>query len=196
LSKLGDIDFPLFGEDMLGVDDQGQLIFQDFRGQELGVAGHERDGAEIEAVVQDFMRNVARKHAMDADLDAGMFFAEFGEGGEKGVDGAFVYAEREFAALQALEFGEALFDFIAEIDKAFRIVLQKGSRIGEADRSRAADEERLAEGVLKLADGEADGGLGAVQALAGAGKAAFFCHHQKYLQFTEVQEKLLGDSIR
>jgi hypothetical protein len=37
--------------------------------------------------------------------------------------------------------------------------------------------------------------LGAVKALAGAGKAAFFCHHQKDLQFTEVQEKLLGDSI-
>jgi len=138
------------------------------------------------------MRNVAGKHAVDAHLDAGMFFTEFGQGREESVDGAFVYAEREFAALQALQFGEALFDFIAEIDKAFRIVLQKSSGIGEADRAGATNEKRLAKRVLELADGKADGGLGAVKALAGAGKAAFFCHHQKYLKFTEVQGSLLA----
>jgi len=133
---------------------------------------------------------------MDADLDAGMFFAEFGEGGEKGVDGAFVYAEREFAALQALEFGEALFDFIAEIDQAFRIVLQKSSGVGETDRAGATNEKRLAKRVLKLADGEADGGLGAVKALARARKAALLRHHEKDLKFAEVHGMLLAASIR
>src|SRR5712692_1318450 len=137
------------------------------------------------------MGNVARKHAVDAHLDAGMFFAEFGEGREQSVDGAFVHAEREFASLQALQFGEPLFDFIAEVNQALRVVLQKRSRIGEADRPGATNEERLAKRVLELADSEADGGLGAIKALPCAGKAAFFRHHQKYLQFTEVQEPLL-----
>src|SRR5437016_3461592 len=110
---------------MLGMHDQGQLIFQDFRGQKLGIAWHEGNRAEIQ-----------------------------------------------------------------EVDQALRIVLQKGSRIGEADRSRAPDEERLAEGVLELTDGQADGGLGTVKALGGAREAALLRHHQKYLQFAEVQGAL------
>ena len=100
-AKLGDIDFAFFCEDVLGVDDQCQLIFADFRSQKLGVAGDERDGAEIEAVVQDFMRDVARKHAVDAHLDARMLFAKFGQGGKESVDGAFVHTHGEFAALQS-----------------------------------------------------------------------------------------------
>src|SRR5713226_5095647 len=49
-AKLGDIDFAFFCEDMLGVDDQCQLIFADFRSQKLGITRHKRDSAEIEAV--------------------------------------------------------------------------------------------------------------------------------------------------
>jgi len=176
--------------------DQGQLILQDFRGQKLGIAGHEGNRAEIQAVVQNFMRDVPRKHAMHADLHAGVLFPEFGQGRKECVDGALVHAQGELAALQALQFGEPFFYLIAEVDQALRIVLQKGSRIGEADRSRAADEERLAEGVLKLADGQADGGLGTVKALGGAGEAALLRHHQKYLQFAEVQGASRFASIR
>jgi hypothetical protein len=128
---------------------------------------------------------------VDADLYAGMFLAEDGKGGKESVDGGFVDAEREFAALEAFEFGETFFDFVAEVDEALGVVFQEGSGIGEADWAGAANEKRLAERVLELADGEADGGLGAVKTLAGAGEAAFFRHHQKNLKFAEVQEKLL-----
>src|SRR6266566_4775234 len=38
-SKLGDIDFPLFGEEMLGRHDQSQFIFQDFRGRSWASRG-------------------------------------------------------------------------------------------------------------------------------------------------------------
>jgi hypothetical protein len=195
LAEFGDIDFAFFCEEMLGVDYEGQLVFEDFGGEELGVAGHERDGAEIEAIVQDFVRDVAGKHAVDANLDSGMQFAELGEGGKEGVDGAFVNAEREFAALEALQFGETFLHFIAEIDQAFRVVLQKSSRICKADGTGATNEKRLAKRVLKLADGEANGGLSAVKALGSARKAALFCHHEKDLKFAEVQGKLLGGSI-
>ncbi len=111
------------------------------------------------------------------------------------MDGAFVHAEREFTALQALQFGEAFFHFIAEVDEALGVVLQKSSGIGEADGAGAANEKRLAERIFELADGEADGGLGAVKALAGAGEAALLCHHEKNLKFAKVQGKLLGASI-
>jgi len=70
LTEFGDIDFAFFCEEMLGVDDEGQLVFEDFGGEELGIAGHERDGAEIETVVEDFVGDVTGKHAMDADLNA------------------------------------------------------------------------------------------------------------------------------
>jgi len=80
--KLGDIDFALLGEDMLRVHDQSQFILADFRGQKLGIAGHKRNGAKVEAIVQDFMRNVPRKHAVHAHLDAGMLFAKCGQGRE------------------------------------------------------------------------------------------------------------------
>src|SRR5215831_14520665 len=76
--------------DMFSRDKQSEFILQDFRGFQLRVARDERDGAEIEAIVQDFVRNVAGKHAVNADLDAGVQFAEFRERGQKSVDGAFV----------------------------------------------------------------------------------------------------------
>jgi len=109
------------------------------------------------------------------------------------VYGTFVNAERELAALQALEFGEAFFHFIAEVDEALGIIFQEGSGIGEAHGASAADEKRLAERVFELANCKADGGLSAVKALGGTREAAFFCHHEKSLKFTEVHGKLLGE---
>src|SRR5260370_19555741 len=138
------------------------------------------------------MRDLPREHSVHTDLDGGMLLPKLGEGGEERVNGALVHSQRELATLQALQFREPFLGFIAQINQALRIVLQKCARIGEADRPRATNEERLAERVLKLADGQADSGLGAIEALGGAGKAALFRHHQEYLQFTEVQ----GDPLR
>jgi hypothetical protein len=139
----------------------------------LGFAGDVGNGADVEAIVEDFVGDVAREHAVDADLDAGMGFAEFCQRGEEGVDRAFVDAEGEFAALQAFEFGEAFFYFVAEIEEAFGVFLQKAARVGEADGAGTADEEWLAEGVFELTDAEADSGLGAVEAFGSAGEAAW-----------------------
>src|SRR5260370_2760078 len=196
IAEVGDIDFALLREDMLGMHDESQLVFQDFRGLKLGIAGDERNRAEIQAVVQDFMRDVARKHAVHAHLDTRMFFAEFREGGEQGVNGAFVHTEGKFAALQALQFGEPLFHFIAEVHQALGVILEERSRIGEADRARAADEERLAERVLEFADRQADGRLGAVKAFPGARETALFCHHQKDLKFAEIQGHSSGKQYK
>src|SRR5438309_3115929 len=142
------------------------------------------------------MGDIAGKHTVDAHLDAGMQDSKFGQGGKESVDGAFVHTQREFAALQALQFGESLFDFITKVNQALGVVFQKRARIGEANRPGATNEKRLAKGVLEFADGQANGGLGAVKALASAGEATLLCDHEKYLKFTEVQGILLAVSIR
>ena len=69
------------------------------------------------------------------------------------MDRALVYSQREFPALQSLQFGEPFLDFIPQVDQAFRVVLQKRARISEADRAGSSDKERLPERVLQLADG-------------------------------------------
>jgi len=166
---------------MLWGYNQSQFVFQDFSGLELRVARNEGDGAEVQAVVQNFVRNVAGEHAVDSDLHSGMQLAEFCQGGEEGVDGAFVYAEGEFAALEAFEFGEALGDFVTEIDEAFGVVFEKSAGVGHAHGARAADEQGLSKAIFEFTDGEADGGLGAIETFGGAGKAAFLGDHEKNL---------------
>jgi hypothetical protein len=148
---------------------------------QLRVARNEADGAEIEAIVQDFVRNVAGKHAVNADLDAGVQFAEFGEGREKSVDGALVDAERKFAALEAFEFGETFLDFVAEVDEALGVIAEKGAGIGQTDWAGAANEKRLAERILKLANGQTDCRLGAIEALCSAREAALLGDGEKNL---------------
>ena len=186
VSEVGDIHFFAACERMFRVDDERQLVFQDFRGLKLRLAGDEGDSAEVEAIVEHFVRNVARKHAVDADLHARVGGAELGESGQQGVNGAFIDAEGKFAAGQAFEFGEAFLDFVAEIDKAFGIVAEEGASVRKADGARAAYKEGLAEAVFELADGEADGGLGAIEAFGSAGEAAFAGDGEEDLEFAEI----------
>jgi hypothetical protein len=125
---------------------------------------------------------------MDANEDPGMELAKGGEGRQQRVDGAFVDAEGELAAGESFEFAKSFFYFVAEIDQALGVVQEKSAGIGEADGASAAHEERLAEAVFELANGETDGRLRAVKAFGGAGEAAFLGNHQKYLEFSEIHD--------
>ena len=183
LAEFLDFDFALFGERMLGRDDESQFVFQDFGSLKLRIARDEGDSTEVEAVVHDFVRDVAGEHAVQADLDAGVRLAESGEGGEKGVDGTFIDAEGKFATLEAFQFHEALFDFVTQVQQAFGIFAEQGASIRQADGTGTADEERLAEGLFELADGQTDSRLGAVEPFGGAREAAFASDGQKDLQF-------------
>ena len=186
LAEFFDADFATLGEGMLRRDDKGEFVFEDFGGLQLGVAGDERDRAEIETVVDDFVGDVAGKHSVQTDLHAGMRFAEFGERRKQGMDGAFVDAEGEFTALEALKLHEPFLDLIAEVEEALGVFAQQGAGVGQADRAGTADEERLAEGFFEFADGKANGGLGAVKTLGGTGKAAFASDGEKDLQFAKI----------
>ena len=180
-AEFSDINFLFFSQHVFRGHDKGQLIFQNFRGLKLGIAGHVRNRAKIQAIVQHFMRDVPRKHAVHAHLNARMLLAKFGQGREQGMNGAFIYTEGKFTALQAFEFGQSFFDFIAQIDQALGVILEKRSRIGKANGSGAANEERLSERILELADRQTNGRLGAVKAFPGSRKTALLRDHQKNL---------------
>ena len=64
--------------------------------------------------------------------------------------------------------------------------MQQGAGVGHAHGAGAADEQRLAEAVLELANRQADRGLGAIEAFGGAREAAFFGNGEKYLKFAEI----------
>lgn len=120
---------------------------------------------------------------MKPDLNTGVGFAELGEGGEERVNGAFVDAEGELAALKTLEVEKTFLDLVAEIEEALSVFAEERASVGEADRAGATDEERLAEGVFELADGQTDGGLSAVETFRGAREAAFAGNCKKNLKF-------------
>src|SRR5712692_351715 len=115
-----------------------------------------------------------------------MQFAEFSECREQRVDGAFVYAERKLAALEALEFGKPLLYFITQVQEPLSVFAEQCAGIGQANRASAADKERLAERVFQFPYCQADGGLGAVEALRSPRKAAFLRHHEENLEFAEI----------
>src|SRR5580704_5494746 len=94
VAEVCDIDFAFFRERVLWRNDERELVFTDFGGLELRLLGDVGNGADIEAVIEDFVRNIAREHAMNADEDAGMELAKGGQSGQQCVDGAFVYAKR------------------------------------------------------------------------------------------------------
>jgi hypothetical protein len=61
---------------------------------------------------------------VQANLHAGMSFAKGSEGGEQGVDGAFVDTEGEFTSLEAFKLDQALFYLFAEVEKALGILAE------------------------------------------------------------------------
>ena len=82
VAEVLDVDFALFREDMFGRNDQSEFVLQDFGGLELRLLRDVGDGAEVEAIVKNLVRDIAGEHAMDADQDAGMQLAKGGQGGQ------------------------------------------------------------------------------------------------------------------
>ncbi len=102
------------------------------------------------------------------------------------MDGAFVHAEREFAAAAAAQVFEGALDLLAQVEHALGVAGQQLAGVGELAGAGAAGEERLADPLLELADGDAHGGLGAEELLRGAGEAALAGDGQEDVEFGEV----------
>ena len=174
----------------MGRDHEGQLVAKDLDGGELRLLGNEGGDAEVEAIVQELAGNVAREGAADGQMDLRVHLPIAGQDGEQGVDGAFVDAEGELAAAAGAEVVDGAADFVAKIEDALGVADQEAAGVGELAGTGAAGEEGLADLVLQLADGDADGGLGAEELLCGAREAAFAGHGEQDVEFGEVHRAL------
>src|ERR1700730_6515906 len=171
---------------MFGRNDQGKLIAKDFDGGELGLLGDKRGDAEVQAIVQQFGGDIAGKRTAHGKMDLRIKLAIAGQHGEQRVDGAFVDAEGEFAASAGAEIVDGAADFVAEIEDAFCIADQEAAGVCKLAGAGSAGEEGFADFVFELADGDADGGLGAEELLGGAGEAAFAGDGEEDVEFGEV----------
>ena len=94
----------------------------------------------------------------------------------------------------------AALDLCAAADAVLLCVGEAAAMSGEA-ASRAhlglpGKQRQLAEAVFELANGQADGGLCAVQALGGTREAAFFSNGKKDLQFAKIHAKTLAGQYK
>ena len=112
------------------------------------------------------------------------------------MDGAFVDAEREFAAAAAAQVFHGAVDLVAQVEHALGIGGQQLAGVGELAGARAAGKQRLAHRFFELADGDADRGLGAKELLCGAGEAVLARHGEEDVQFGEVHDSESEPQVR
>jgi hypothetical protein len=80
---------------------------------------------------------------------------------------------------------------LAEVEDALGVVAQNFAGIGKAGGATAAHKQALADPILQAADGEADGGLGAVELVGGAGEAFLAGDGQEGVQLHQVHRSLI-----
>src|SRR6201999_1173801 len=90
LAQVFDVHFALLGERMLQRNDEREFVLQYFGRLQLWLAWDERNRANVETIVEHFVGNVARKHPVHANLDAGGSRAECGQRGQQRVNRTFV----------------------------------------------------------------------------------------------------------
>ena len=183
LAQFAEIGAAALGQAMLRRNDQGELIAKDFYGGELGLLRNKRRDAEVQAIVQQFGGNVPRKRAAHGQMHLRKKLPVTGQHGQQGMNGAFVHAKRELAAAAGAEVVHGAPDFVAEIEDAFGIADQEAAGIGKLAGASPAGEQGFADLVFEFANGDADGGLGAVKLLRGAGEAALAGDREKHVKF-------------
>jgi hypothetical protein len=189
LTQFGELGAAALREAMFGRNDQGKLIAKDFYRGELRLLGDERRDAEIQAIVQQFRGDIAGKRAAHGQMDLRIKPAIAGQDGQQRVDGAFVDAKGKFAATTGAEVVDGAADFIAQVQNTFGITDQEPAGVGKLAGAGAAGEEGFADFVFQLADGDADGGLGTVELLGGAGEAALAGDGEEDVEFGEVHNQ-------
>ena len=101
-SQFRDVDLSFFRQRVLRRHHQRELVFEDLGSLELPFPRHKGDCTQVQTVVQHLVRDIAGKHAVDAQVHTRMLLPKFGERGKKGVNREFVYTQRELPALQPL----------------------------------------------------------------------------------------------
>src|SRR5690348_5573836 len=89
------------------VDDESESVTQQRRRRQRRLGWPVGSDAQIEAIIQNLPRDVARVHAMDGDFDLRIPATETRKRRKKRVDGTFVHTERKPAAAKAGEVFQA-----------------------------------------------------------------------------------------
>ena len=108
------------------------------------------------------------------------------EEGEEVEAGVLVGGEVEASAVELAELLERAGGVVTEVEELDGVVAEDFAGVGEGAVAGRALEEDFAELALELGDGLRDGGLGAVQAGGGAGKAALFGDGEEGFELEEV----------
>lgn len=174
------------GERMAGGDDEGHRVGIDGDGVEAVAFGAEGEDAEFSGALQKLLGDGAGEGALDHDVDVGMNAPEGVEDGEEPEAGVLVGGDGEASAFEGAEFFEGGGGFGAQAEEAFGVGAEELAGGGEGAFAGGALKEGFADLFFQLADGVADGGLGAVHAGGGAGEAAFFGYGEKGFELIEV----------
>ena len=157
---------------MTGRGDGDEQIAVNHLGFEAVVIDGERDDAEVDGVFENRFEDSRIVGALDADRDAGIVALELGEDlGEDVEAGAFVGADDDFAARDALGFGDLGEDIFAVLDSFFGVLIKELAGGGDGDAASRAVEEAGADLFFEGANLRGDGGLRTEALLGGAGKA-------------------------
>lgn len=130
---------------MLGRSDDDQLVAMNRDDGEARVGDGEGNYAEVDGVIDDALESLGVIGALDADGDFGIGALEFGEDlGEDVEAGAFVGADNEFAAGNALGLRDGDADRLAGLDGFLCVFQEQLSGLGEGDFATRAVEQASA----------------------------------------------------
>ena len=144
--------------------------------------------AELRAVAQHVVGNVAAQRALHLDLDHGMQAAELGQQRQQVEHGEFVGRDDQLAFLQFAQFSQRFGGLAAQVDQLFGVFEENLAGVGEDALARRSVEKSFAEFVLELADGLAYRRLGAEEFFGGAGEAVLAGDRQKYFKLRKFHE--------
>ena len=187
-AEFADGNLPPFGKWMGRIDDEGDGIRIYGNRAKAGILGTEREDAKLAGALEQLIGDAAGEGTLDGDADVRADAAEGVQHREKPEAGVFIGDHGEAATLEGAQLLKGDDGFSAQAEETFRIAAQQLAGGGQGAFARGALEERLADFLFELADGVADGGLGAVQSQGGAGKALLFNDGEKGFELVEVHK--------
>ena len=154
----------------------------------VSVTGREID-AEVDGVVDDGFENLAVVGALDVDRNVGILLFEVGKNVRQDVQaGAFVRADDDFAAGNALHLGDGDQHGLAGVERFLDIFLERLAGGGERDLAAGAVEQLGADFFLQAANLGRNGGLGAETLLRRARERGVPRHFEKRFELVEVHK--------
>lgn len=150
------------------VDDEGEIIAKDDDGFERAIVWLEAENAYLDGVREHLVCDAAGERALHADHDARVGAAKTVKHRQQVEAGVLVGGQQQSAAVQRAQFAERLRRFNAQVQQLHGVFAQDHTGIGERAVAGSTLKESFAQFCLKLGDGLADGGLGAMEALGRA----------------------------